>query len=308
MPVEMSETELLEEVLATPERSPDVFFIGYPKAGSTFIHQYLKLHPGLFVDYRAAGFINRASPVPLDPAARAAMAAAKTYVSQNEKLSLSVLPKAPIPKKGFMFDPDMGEQLDDVFEYSPIGVAQKIMQRCPDTRILICIKEQTAWLDSSYRYFLDRMPPGKRTFSDFLKTPRGRLMLRIGHHDEVIEAYTRVFGPDRVKVLRLEWLKDRPEYFVSQLCGFLEIDTRCQLPEPANVGRTVPVTLVRRFDLPIHRLPEPVKIAGRKLLNALPRRMFIESILTTSDRERLTASYAASNRRTSDMIDPDMHA
>jgi len=303
----MSEAQVSEEPLAAPERSPDVFFIGYPKAGSTFIHQYLKSHPGVFVDYRAAAFINRTSPLPLDKPAMAAMAAARTYVSQDEKLSLSVLPKAPIPKKGFMFDPDMGEQLEDVVEFSPVGVAQKIIQRCPDTKILICLREQADWFDSSYRYFLDRMPPRKRKFSDFLATPRGRLMLRIGHHDEIIGAYTQVFGPDRVKVLRLEWLKDRPEYFVGQLCDFLEIDTRQQLPEPANVGRTVPVTMVQRSGLPIHLLPKVVKSSGRKLLNALPHGMFNKGVLSPADREWLKETYAASNRRTSDMIDLDIH-
>jgi len=236
----------------------------------------------------------------------AAMAAAKTYVSQDEKLSLSIVAKAPIPTKGFMFDPDMGERLEEVFEFSPVGVAEKIIRRCPDSKILICLREQADWLDSSYRYFLDRMPPRKRTFSDFLRTPRGRLMLRIGHHDEIIGAYTQVFGPGRVKVLRLEWLKDRPEYFVGQLCDFLGIDTRHQLPEPANVGRTAAVTMAQKFGLPTHRIPKLVKSSGRKLLNALSHRMFNKSVLAPSDRAWLKETYAASNRRTSDMIDLDI--
>ena len=161
-------------------RSPDVFFIGYLKAGSTFIHQYLRSHPSVFVDYRAGRFVSRISPEPLSPSDTASIAAAKTYVAQDEKLCLSVVSTAPIRKEEFMFEPEMGEHLEDLIEFSPVGMAKKIKLRCPNTKILICIREQADWLESSYRYFSDRMPPRKRTLSDFLRTPRGRLMLRIG--------------------------------------------------------------------------------------------------------------------------------
>lgn len=301
----MSEIQASEEPLAPPERSPDVFFIGYPKAGSTFIHEYLKSHPSVFVDYRASDIINQTFRVSLDKSAIAAMGAAKTYVSQDEKVSLSVLARASAPTKGFMFDPDMGERLEEVVEFSPIGVAEKIREHYPDAKILICLREQADWFDSSYRYFLDRMPPRKRTFADFLRTPRGRLMLQIGHHDKVIEAYTGVFGPGRVKVLRLEWLKDKPEYFVGQLCDFLDIETRLQMPEPANVDRSVPVTMVQRTGLPTHLLPGVVKSMGQKFLNALPRRMFKKNALSSTDRRWLKETFAASNRRTRDMLDVD---
>ena len=288
-----------------PERLPDVFFIGYLKAGSTFLHQYLRLHPSVFVDYRAGRFVSRTSPEPLTPSDMAAMAAARTYVAQDEKLCLSVLSTAPIRKKEFMFEPELGEHLDDLVEYSPVGMAERIKLRCPDAKILICIREQVDWLESSYRYFLNRMPPRQRTLSDFFRTPRGRLMLRIGHHDELIETYLQVFGSDRVKVLRFEWLRDRPEYFVSQLCGFLEIETHLQFPEPTNVGRSYAVSLAHRLNLPTLGLPKLVSSSGRKLLNALPQRAFNKGVLSASDRERLKVIYSASNSRTSDVLDLD---
>ena len=108
-----------------------------------------------------------------------------------------------------------------------------------------------------------------------------------------------------MKVLRFEWLRDRPEYFVSQLCDFLEIETRLQLPEPANVGRSYAVSLAHRFNLPALGVPKLVRSSGRKLLNALPQRIFNKSLLTASDRERLKVTYSASNSRTSDLLDLD---
>ena len=64
----LSEASIAPLERDAPERSPDVIFIGYLKAGSKFLHQYLRSHPSVFVDYRAGGFVSRTSPEPLSPA------------------------------------------------------------------------------------------------------------------------------------------------------------------------------------------------------------------------------------------------
>ena len=108
-----------------------------------------------------------------------------------------------------------------------------------------------------------------------------------------------------MKVLRFEWLRDGPEYFVSQLCDFLEVETHLQFPEPANVGPGNAVSPAHKFSLPTLPLPNLPRSSGRKLLNAFPHRVFNKSVLTASDRERLKLIYSASNSRTSDVLDLD---
>lgn len=96
---------------------------------------------------------------------------------------------------------------------SPHRCAEMLKQRYPDAKILLVTRNKDDWLQSVYRYCLGRLPPGKRAFADWLRTPSGITHMRIDQH-ELARAYGSRF---ETLVLKYEFLLADPREFMRSI-------------------------------------------------------------------------------------------
>ena len=76
-------------------KQPDVLFMGYSKAGSTFLQKFFQTHPQVFIDRIAARHLFSPSRVTFSEKERRQAGQAKLYISMQERLCESVIYKKP---------------------------------------------------------------------------------------------------------------------------------------------------------------------------------------------------------------------
>ena len=86
-------------------------------------------------------------------------------------------------------EPDQREILVD-----PDEAASRLHAAYPNAKVLMVIREQAEWLNSAYKYSINELPAGQRSFADYCETPYGNVLLQAGHYDETIRAYIDIFG------------------------------------------------------------------------------------------------------------------
>lgn len=284
-------------------RDPDFLYIGYEKAASTFLKEYLEQHPDVYLDPWIANYALR--PLPQEPTfydekdIRNAKEA-KVLISAEERLCESILFKRQIRWSKIRWDEGQCPRILDYLSVDPEEMAQRWKEKYPRVKIIIVIRDQVEWLSSLYRYFVSELQPGKRRFRDFCATPRGMILLRAGQYDLTIDAYISAFGKAQVKVLRYEWLVNDYERFMKDICGYLGIDWIRRENEPINVGRSAE-TAYLLSKLPFAgALPHGLKSLGRQLVSIIysPWRYS----LRRSEQEFIRSFYKLSNLKTEKTI------
>lgn len=94
----------------------------------------------------------------------------------------------------------------------------------PTARVIICLREQLAMLDSAYRQYLHE--GGTAEFEVFLQgdAPQTKFDANFFCYHSLVETYTKLFGKDRVHLCLYEDLATDPNSFLSALWNFLELD------------------------------------------------------------------------------------
>jgi sulfotransferase family protein len=279
----------------------DVVHIGYPKAASTFIGQFLKAHPQVTTDHNClANYLLQPRSISV-PRAIAKSDLSKIHVSIDESIAESVCVVGDLEVwRRHKYIPDAWDSVKDDIIVDPVEKALRLHRILPQTKVLMLIREQVDWLQSTYKFVMSRLPPNRRSFADFCATPTGIVFLKAGHFDQTIRAYVDVFGCDRVHVLRFKDIATAPECFAAELCAFLGISER-PLPQGRENSTHTQIARIQRLFPVIERLPRNMKTAlKRNAMRLIPGGR--KSILSTQDVQLLRDMYTASNQRTDKLI------
>jgi hypothetical protein len=96
-----------------------------------------------------------------------------------------------------------------------------LRQVCPDARVLVTVRRQADWLFSNYHHLVQHLPPGRRSFVDFLQSIEGRIVAATAQFDRLIERLHAAFGRERVLVIPLEALETDVDGALRGLSDFL---------------------------------------------------------------------------------------
>lgn len=268
-----------------------VVYIGYPKAASTYVENYLNAHPGVQVDRLDIPNLD----VPTEPHRPATDD--KVQICINEKIAESlIVARGNVVDKKTMFTPGIWSAVSQEIRCDPDEMARRIKALCPTGRVLIVIRDQADWLGSSYRYFLPRLPSGSRSFGDFCSTPRGVAYLEAGHYDRTIRAYGDVFGLHNLCVIRFEQLRRAPDDFVGEICRFLGVGAPAAPRTAVNQSSSVAVSQIRQRLPVLEKIPAPIRRRLRSVAGILPTSG--ASVLSMDMQSAIKAFYTASNQRT----------
>jgi len=269
-----------------------IVHIGYPKAGSTFLQEYMATHPELDSSLEAMDALAEpAGSMPLRPAADG-----RVRLITNEKISESLIAAddGSVWSRN-KFVPGTWEDTAKHTRIDPVETARRVRDGYGAERVLIVIREQAAWLHSAYKYYLPNLPAQRRGFADFCATSIGRVYLELGHYDRIIEPYIDVFGAQHVLVLRAEMLRNKPEQFAAEFCQFAGIGYRPIPQGSANVGSSNQAAALRaRFPV-IDHLPAGVRRMGSTVLSRLSSGR--GSMFSDAETAEIRSRYADSNRR-----------
>jgi hypothetical protein len=277
-----------------------VLHIGYPKAASTFLQQYLDAHPEVSLQIvGTAPMVDSVAPHSAPPISGDAGSSVCVYSNEKIAESLIITGDRGVWRK-HRFTPGAWDIVDPHINISPFETARRFKQRLNPDRVLILIRDQVEWLQSSYKYFLPRLPPRQRAFADFCATPLGRVYLMAGHVDRLIEAYQNVFGRSSVSVIRVEEFAANPIMAASSLCRFLGVQTQPFPPGKANEGSKNNVAVIhRRFPI-IERAPAFVRKAGSAIVSRLSSDR--PTIFSRGEIEQIQARYRESNCRANALL------
>lgn len=279
----------------------DIVYIGYPKAASTFVEHYLAAHDDVTVDRDTQRPLFGDAIDAFDPAGSPVANRGRIHVSINEKVAESVLYTGDHATwRQEMFTPGAWEAVQPHIRIDPIEAARRIKNAYPDAKVLIVIREQVDWLHSAYRYFLPRLPAGRRSFADFCATPRGIVYLAAGHFDITIAAYADAFGAGKVRVLRFEDLVRAPERFAADLAVYIGLDGRPPPKSKANEGSTVRAAAIRKRFPFVDALPPGIRRLGGRLVSLIPGKG--GTMFSDAEVRMIRSRYAASNGQTKSLL------
>jgi len=293
-------------LVPTTAGNADVIYIGYPKAASTFVGRFLANHPEITSDrdilipfLYAPSIANASTPITEKPRPD------KIHVIIDEKVAESVCMTGEGVSgekewNTYRFVPDAWDKVKEHVILDPFLSAQRLHEVHPRARVLLLIREQVDWLNSSYKHYMRYLPAARRSFADFCATPQGIACLQAGYFDQTIRAYVDEFGSDRVQVLRFEDIVGAPTRFAAELCAFIGIAVQ-PIPQGRENESSSQVAKLRRYLPIIDRLPTGIKAALRPYAARLPGRRGM--LLSPRDSRLLRGLYAASNQRTGRLLD-----
>lgn len=280
-----------------------VVHIGLPKAASTYLQNYFLNHPQIYCEFVKANPLANASRDAIPLRGDEGIPGDKTAVFTSEKLSESMIMTGDSAVwHRYKLLPGKWNEVSPHFCIDPAEAAARIKRSLDADKVLIVLRNQVDWLQSAYKYYLVRLPPGARTFGDFCDTPRGKVYLETGRFERLVEAYMNEFGRPNVKILHVEDLARDPNAFAKDLCAFVGVDYRPLPTVRANEGSTNYAALVRaRWPL-VDLVPGPVRKIGSTLMERLlPAR---DALLSEDEIDEIRARYDASRRSLRDLLQP----
>jgi hypothetical protein len=278
----------------------DVFYIGYPKAASTFISRFLESHSRVTTDRGLLSpLLHGSSIADAGTAIMEKPRPNKIHVSIDEMVTISVCAVNEEQWKNWRLVPGAWDKVRNDVLLDPAVAALRLHKIHSRARVLLLIREQSDWLHSAYKHFLRHLPGSQRTFADFCATPQGIAMLQAGHFDQTIRAYIDVFGNQRVKVLHFEDIIRAPTKFAAELCAFVGISEQSIPPKRENESNAHVARIRKRFPI-VDRLPATIKAILKPLGARLPGRSGL--LLSSRDISMLRSTYAVSNQRTDKLL------
>jgi len=235
----------------------DILYIGYSRAGSTYLAGYLNAHPDVAVErWNLANF---SEPTKLK-------SSDKVHVCIDENITSSVASG----RRTFLdnlYTLGAWEEIKDQVVISAPITAARLSRLYPHSKILIVIREPVDWLQSVYKYCMAELPALRRSFADFCSTPQGVAHLHAATQDRLIAAYRAEFGAPNVCVLRYE---DIGPAFAETLCSFIGVPYRPLPWKVANPTNTTMAQLQRLFPFVEKMLPRVARRALLPVALALP--------------------------------------
>ena len=298
------------------DTKPDVIFIGFAKAGSSYLQTYLDLHPGIQLKWEATYFqiderFNAPGCVYVEESAPHSeelcvidtdeSLAWGGILSEGEKVTPEIL--AEMPYTALSTRP---------WHCDPSETARRIKQTVPDTKILIVIRNQVDWFRSSYLNFVDALTPKNRTFQGFLNTRIGKALLYSGCFNRCIETYFEAFGRDNVRVMLTEELGNGREEPLRELCQFLGVSYVAYPLKHLDFNRGpgnahgYMLKLASAWGGPHGPILKWKRLYYRGPIKAAIRRLMARDPLSSQDKAFIRATYAASNYLTGNLLGKDL--
>ena len=307
---------------------PQVIYMGLQKTGSAYLRGYFSAHPDI-VWTREAGRLLTADEAGgyLDAARRARDAALaekrarranpSLWIDMQESLALGyrVLP-------GRQWRADVMFSTDDRaaaahLDLAPPDFFTSLQSLCPESRVLLTIRNQADWLFSNYHHFIHYLPAERSAFPDFLETIEGKILAATAHFDRLVEKLHAAFGRERVLVLPLEFLERDGEGALRQLSEFLGCAYVPFTPDRKDMNRGIDyrrgrgrdaIPVIARRGGPVRRLLQylghALGFAGGKDAFTVPSK----AALAREFGPGIAARYAPGNRRLGALIGRDVSA
>lgn len=276
----------------------DVLYIGYPKAASVFVGKFLQDHPDVTTDH------NRIAPVLRLDWSDCVLAGkpipSKVHVCRDESVaeSICIVGNLRIWQR-YKYVRDAWDEIKSAICIDPAEAARRLHKVHPQAKVLMVIREQANWLNSVYKYSINQLPAGQRSFADYCATPYGKVMLDAGNYDRTISAYVDAFGGDRVCVLKYEDIVNASEFFATRLCSFIGISQRPLPAQRENESHAQVARLLRWFPA-LGQLPGNLKYALKsRAIRLMPGGR--GTLLSSREVSLVRSFYALSNERT-DML------
>jgi hypothetical protein len=214
------------------ERDLDFIYVGLPKAGSTWLFEALREHPGARVlASKSSKFFESDAP--------GSLADYRKLLARLEPGGLA------------------GEISHDAYMYD--NTAPRLHEAFPDVRILACLREPGDFAQSVLTWWTTHT-------REFGNCPRE--MVTHSHFRAAVDqlsrlqAFYELFPRERIKVVLFDDLVANPNAFYDEICGFLGLSNEYR---PACLSSVVNMARPPRYPLltrAIYRTGDVVRNAG----------------------------------------------
>lgn len=255
---------------------PNFFIVGAHKCGTTSLHEYLKVIPGIFMSTRKEPHFFSQKTIPVNKFSKPI---------RNKKEYLNLFQKTKDEKiigessTSYLYDPD---------------APQLIHQIAPNAKILISLRDPVTQLHSWYLH-IQSLGTEKTNFADFkptfheqlLKELRGDVDYQKPHlrlyaifYSEYVSRYFEIFGRNQVKTIIFEELIKNPKRIVKEILNFLGLSkSDFNFKNEAYNVYTNLIISRGKFSSSLLNNESVSKIA-QKILSKNKRKFIIEKILT----------------------------
>ena len=314
---------LNKEKHAILKRKPDVVYIGFPRAGSTFLRSYFSNHPDIEWT-RTPDYFGSTDKFYSEKCLYYDPDADVIADEINNKCLIDMYEGHAV---GYIWNDSKLEELEDKVTYikremesafdwdyyypGPTEIASRIKTTIPQAKILIVLRNQEEWLISMYKYNIMVLPGKNKSFHDFIRTRLGKCVLFSALYHNTLETYYNLFGKENVHVLLLEQIRNERNDTLKKLSQFLGVDF-VELPEHKErlnkgVGDRFATGITRAAKCGIGISKSNVK-RWRQLVRLLGRINSREKLLDKKECEFIRSFYAASNFRLSRLLGIDLSA
>jgi hypothetical protein len=258
-----------------PERWPNFFLAGTPKAGTTSLYRYLGQHPEIHMAPEKEPHFFDVDWEATEGDRQARQAAIEDY--------LALFADAEEPVRGEATPGYFGRP----------GVFERIRKHCPEARFLVSLRDPVAAIHSAYlmrvrrgRGTLEDEPAGFRDYvASILEAEPGtreRYPIEGRRYATHYERFREVFDEEQIHVILLDDLSEHPRRTLREIAAFLDVD-------PDGVEHVDLETVHNPFGTPRNRVAEWLLNDDRvrrlaQLVLPEPVRVFLgEHALVTKD-------------------------
>jgi hypothetical protein len=220
---------------ATTAKGPNLFLVGAPKCGTTSLYEYLRVHPDIYFPHDPD-----LQPVSGNPGYWRCKEPAYFCTDLELPVDLSIKDaRQYLQLYAGADDHKWRGDASAFYLYSSVA-AERIQAFCPDARILVTLRPP---VDQMHSWHNDFVHGPREDIMDFheavrLSEPRRRGIglppkgvagwmdyFGIAQYSVQVERYLQRFGRERVKVVLLEDIAERPAETYRSILGFLNVDT-----------------------------------------------------------------------------------
>lgn len=211
---------------------PNLFVVGAMKAATTSLHNYLSLHPDIYMTgdpWKEPGFFVK-----------------ELNWGKGWDWYRSLFEAAEHQKY-------RGESTTD-YTKSPhyAGVPERIFDACPDAKIIYIMRDPIERAISQYWWEVEFSAEGRKMPQGILENP---WIMNASHYALQLKPYLELFGNDNVLALTTEELIQSPQTTLIKIFAWLEVDTNIDLPDTfdvhnkskPSVNRFIAAGLVSKF-------------------------------------------------------------
>ncbi len=287
---------------------PVAFHLGYHKTGTSWLQREIfPRHPALRPVVRASP---RANPFLVEVVVRPdrEFDAGRARAHLEAEVAQLDLPDGGVA----VVSAERLSGLAATGGYDTFRIAARLHAAVPEARVVFCVREQVAMIESEYRQLVLEGCPARLT--DLVaRTPGWRTVgFDLGHYeyDRLADRYVELFGGDRVRVFGFEAMVADRAGFLAALADHLGVPPWPDLPREVlerrvNAGLPKRLLGLRRFlnhfersDLnpdPLLALPPVWRSPLAALASRLPARR--GPLLDAATRARLQEHYRGANAR-----------